>query len=92
MVEQFTAIADCPKCGRVAVHWLDSPRHPTEQDWADYERAMREYDPFEECLVRNWAGDVVKRMPAIPPPKRPVDEDGSVTRVCVDCGHRWGVE
>ena len=88
---EFTAITDCPRCGLIAVHWLDQPRRATEQQWADYRQAMADYDPSDtdETVIMNWSGQVVRRVATNPAPTPPRDEIFTVARICRDCGHRW---
>lgn len=91
-VEPFTAVADCPRCGEIAVHWLDQPRRATQQEWDDYERAMDEYDPFagDSTRIVAWSGDPVRTVTANPAPNPPLDERFTIARVCRSCSHRWG--
>ncbi|QRY51749.1 hypothetical protein [Mycolicibacterium septicum] len=90
----FTATTDCPRCDTIAVHWLDTPRKATPQQWADYEAALEGYEPFvDSTRVEAWGGQAVKTiLRRNPPPQPPTDEQGAVTRVCVECGLRWEME
>lgn len=88
----FTAVADCPKCGNVAVHWLAAPRlDPGDclhRHCVSFPRPLRAVGDHE---VFSWGS---------PRELRCVDcgtwlsgrydpVDCVVARVCRECEHRW---
>ena len=79
--EQFTATADCPQCGHMAVHWLDEPRlRPDVETPAQKGIRMINETIWSASL---YAGGTT--------PRRWYDPPGTVVaRVCVKCGYRWG--
>lgn len=87
----FTAIDSCPKCGDIAVHWLDEPRIPTQDECDRYGQQKRDWATEPSGIVTNWSGQVVKTVGRNPFPVKPVDEsEATVVRVCRACGQRWG--
>ena len=73
--EPFTAMADCPKCGALAVHHLSEPQlEPLLTDPAS--RVRRHIGNLTEAFT--WG-------------KWRFDPPGTVVaRVCVECNYRWG--
>lgn len=99
IVSEFTAVTDCPKCGHIATHWIDSPKPPpTDKEWREYGQAFLEWqqEPYEDdgYEVKAWQGGTMKVIPPRkkkPSPRPPVDETGNtLMRVCRVCEHRWG--
>lgn len=72
--ESFTASADCPSCGVVAVHYLDSPRREPMGD-DPVSKTMRRMALMMDCVSARRMYD---------PPGT------TVARICTSCGHRWG--
>ncbi len=80
--ESFTASADCPSCGHLAVHWIDSPRLRPEVE-TPLQQGLR---VINESM---WAMSLYSPGPYVP--RHYYDKDGNtVIRVCVKCGYRWG--
>lgn len=80
--EPFTATVDCPWCGHVAVHWLDSPRRePDPHDRSPIVVAQRSIANMMDTTRLVFGG----------PPHRHWDAPGTVVaRICVSCKYRWG--
>lgn len=88
----FTAIADCPKCGDIGVHWLDEPMGPPSiEEWQKYYCELDRYRASIIAEIVDWTGNVVRRARSLPEPYPPRDESNfEVVRICKECGHRWG--
>ncbi|MGN2642183.1 hypothetical protein ACTD5D_39670 [Nocardia takedensis] len=82
--DPFTAIARCPRCGRVEVHKMRSPKPaPRPEVIAEWERTHTTNE------IREWGNPNPVRIRYDPP--RPVDESVfEVIRMC-RCGHEWGM-
>lgn len=91
-MKTFAAIDACPKCEVVDLHWIDQPRRATQQEWAEYQRAVLNFDPFDREIKTTWSGQIVQCRPANRIPEAPRDETADVVRVCRVCGHRWECE
>lgn len=91
-VASFTAVAECPSCGDIGVHWLDEPRLATPEEWDEYERRVidYEYEPHDTEKVVTWGGRTVREIPVQRAPKPPLHEHFTVARICRSCAHRWG--
>lgn len=77
--EPFTAVTDCPKCGVMAVHWLEEPRvAPAADDDSPMVRMVRMWDQLATHFV---FGD---GRGFFDPP------NCVVARVCTACEYRWG--
>lgn len=90
----FTAVADCPECGSLDVHWLDGPMpKPTAEDIAGYEAAYADFLWNPGTPIVAWGGQVMRRVGGYASPKPLVDESVfEVMRVCRSCNYRWGQE
>lgn len=70
----FTAVADCPKCGNIAVHWLAEPSRFPETG----EEISRVLEFHGAMMVFSGRAELL-----IDP------DDCVVARVCRECEHRW---
>lgn len=74
LIEPFTAVADCPKCGCIAVHRWRMPR----QRPPDYKPGVvRVLDDGTE--IHQWGM----------PDAYALEDLATVFRVCGDCAHEW---
>lgn len=90
MIEEFTAVACCPSCCDVAVHWMQEPRLRPEIETPVEEAQRKTYELMRNIntlSISTFAGGTVTRE--VPSPY--YDHPGStVARVCNRCGYRWG--
>lgn len=93
MTSTFTAVAWCPKCGDIGVHWLDEPMgSPTPEEWRNYNRQLDVYLASPMTEIQNFQGETIRQHHSSPKPLLPHDESTfEVIRICKECGHRWGM-
>lgn len=87
--EPFTAVTDCPWCGKLAVHWLSPPRFEPSRD--DPGPAAGQLQQCGRAL--RMINDAAATVTAITggPPYRRWDKAGTVVaRECINCDYRWG--
>lgn len=80
-MEQFTAVAQCPSCGDLGVHWLSEPRRrPNPQTETPQQHAIRLMQESFNYLSLASGGN----------PGEPYEPDtATVARICRNCKHRW---
>lgn len=89
MIEEFTAVACCPSCCDVAVHWMQEPRLQPEVETSAEKSARKTYElmrNINSLSIMTFQGEVRREGP--PPYYDP--PDSTVARVCKTCKHRWG--
>lgn len=91
-VTAFTALADCPKCGSLDIHWLDEPMPKPDSDAIlAYEREYQKWSNNPGDRIVAFGGGTVRHVGGYPQPRGLRDESRfEVMRVCVSCKHRWG--
>ncbi|AIM41030.1 hypothetical protein PBI_SQUIRTY_83 [Mycobacterium phage Squirty] len=75
--EPFTASTDCPDCGVMDVHWLETPR-------------FRPDNPTPIQLMQESIHNMSSIVSYGKTPRLYDPPGATVIRVCKSCGHRWG--
>lgn len=78
-LEPFSAVAMCPACAAVAVHWLAEPRFEPTGD-TPLAVAQRHIAAMH---------DITNVIISTAPSMFYDDPNARVARVCRDCGFRW---
>lgn len=89
--EPFTAVAMCPKCADVAVHWIKEPRRkPPGWDESPAGKLSRRISDTVDYLMSFGIAEPIAeyRDPEPPSPFEP--DDATIARECRNCKHQWG--
>lgn len=78
--EPFTAVAMCPKCADVAVHWIKPPRRKPKFEDTPAAKGLR---MINESIRAMSIG--VGEAPNWYEP-----DDATIARECRNCKHQWG--
>ena len=90
-VREFTAVADCPACGCLDIHWLAEPRRKRVYGDTAVELGLRTINEALEVMSMislsparvDGGGEYVAQSRYEP-------LEATVARVCKKCSYQWG--
>ena len=90
-VREFTAVADCPACGCLDVHWLAEPRRRPVYGDTPLDQILRRWNGMSEtmsvlCIGLDEYGGSGRYVAQ--PKYEPLE--ATVARVCKKCSYQWG--
>lgn len=89
-VREFSAVADCPACGCLDIHWLAEPRRKPVYDDSPTGQALRMINETRSVMSMFCMGIDDYGSGRYVAQRRYEPPEATVGRICKKCSFQWG--